>query len=361
MTFPKRGTRWFMSRVGAAMLALGGAAGCGHGGESDDAAAPPALPVVNVGTTTAQVASFAPTIRAIGTVSATAGGYAELSAPAPTRVTRVFVAVGQPVRAGDPLVALDAAALSATARGALAAREAAQHAYERAAGLAAEGIVARKAVDQAAADLAQANAAAVGAQHTLALATLRAPFSGVVTRLSAVTGGAADPAQVLVAIANPAALAVVMQLSPDDAAAVRPGAAVTLYERDTPDAASIGTGAVATIGAAIDTATRAVPVRIRPGPTMRPLRLGETVVGRIATTATARGVSVPLGALVPDTAGSFRVFVVRGGIARSVPVTIGARSDSTAQVTHGVAAGDVVVTTGAYGIEDSARVRSAGH
>lgn len=350
--------------TGAAVLAtaLVGACRRGGGGGDDDehpADAPAVMPTVSVGVATAQQASFAPTVRAIGIVSPTPGGYAELSAPAPARVSRVYVTVGQAVRAGTPLVSLDAAALSAAASGANAARSAAADAYARAQRLAKEGIVARKAVEQAAADLAQANAAAVAAQHTYALSTLRSPISGVVTRLAAVTGAAADPNQVLVAVANPAALAVVLQVSADDAGSVHPGAAVTLYEKDTPAAQPIGAGSVITVGAAIDTATRAVPVQVRPGRTTRPLRLGETVVGRITTTGAARGVSVPAAALVPDSGAAFKVFVVRNGVARGVPVEIAARSDSTVQIAKGVATGDVVVTTGAYGIEDSAKVTVA--
>lgn len=327
-----------------------GGAGDEGGGEAA------AMPTVTVSTATAQLQSFMPAIRAIGVVSPTPGGYAELSAPASARVSRVFVVVGEPVHAGQALVALDAAPLAAAASGASAALDAAQRAYDRAVELSREGIVARKAVDQASADLAQARAAAVAARHTYALSTLRSPIDGVVTRLSAVTGATADPSQVLVAVANPSAIAVVAQLSPDDARDVHPGNAVTLYEKDSPSANPIGTGTVATVGAAIDTATRAVPVRVRPGRTTRPLRIGETITAQIATSGAERGISVPIDALVPDSAGSFHVFVVSGGVARATPVETGARNDSTAQITRGLAAGAVVVTAGAYGIEDSAKV-----
>ena len=341
----------------AAVLPLALASACkrsGGGDEGGDEAT--VMPTVAVGTATAQLQSFMPTVRAIGVVSPTPGGYAELSAPAPARVSRVFVVVGQPVHAGDELVALDAATLEAAASGATASLDAAQRAYDRALELSKEGIVARKAVDQAAADLAQAKSAAVAARHTYALSTLRSPIDGVVTRLAAVTGATADPSQVLVAVANPSAIAVVVQLSPDDARDVHPGSSVTLYEKDNPAADPIGTGTVSTVGAAIDTATRAVPVRVRPGRTTRPLRIGETVTARIVTSGSARGISIPSDALVPDSAGSFHVFVVTAGVARATPVEVGARSDSTAEITKGIAAGAIVVTSGAYGIEDSAKV-----
>ncbi|HEY8309770.1 MAG TPA: efflux RND transporter periplasmic adaptor subunit, partial [Gemmatimonadaceae bacterium] len=208
------------------MLALTGLlalVACGKKGAGDEATG---IPVVTVETAQVTTASFVPLARAVGTVVASPTGYAELSAPAPSRVARVLVTAGQSVRAGDALVELDAAALRATATGADAALAAAQSAYDRASRLAQQGILPRKAVDQATSDLAQAKAAAVGAQRTYALSTLRSPISGVVTKMNAVTGASADPAQVLVAVADPSELQVLLQLSPVDAGAVHRGAAV---------------------------------------------------------------------------------------------------------------------------------------
>lgn len=347
------------SLVHAAALGMVGLAlaACHKGGDSEDgAAAAPGATNVSVQTATVRMAPFAPTVRAVGSVVASPRGYAELSAPTASRVTHVYVVAGQSVHAGDPLVQLDAAPLAAAAAGATAAREAAQQGYDRAVRLSGQGILPRKAVDQAAADLAQANAAAVAARHTLALSTLRSPLTGVVTRMSAITGESADPSQVLVAVADPHALQVVLNLSPADAALVRPGAVVTFYESDAQGAASIGHGAVATVGAALDTATRAVPVRVAIGSTSRPLRLGETVTGRVMLPGAAHAMAIPAAALVPDSTGTFRVYVVTNGIARATSVEVGTRGDSVIEITRGLAPGETVVTSGAYGLEDSSRV-----
>jgi multidrug efflux pump subunit AcrA (membrane-fusion protein) len=40
-------------------------------------------------------------------------------------------------------------------------------------------------------------------------------------------------------------------------------------------------------------------------------------------------------------------------------VTIGARTDSTAEITEGLKGGERVVTYGAYGVEDSVKVTTA--
>jgi multidrug efflux pump subunit AcrA (membrane-fusion protein) len=64
-------------------------------------------------------------------------------------------------------------------------------------------------------------------------------------------------------------------------------------------------------------------------------------------------------ALVPE-GDRFKVFVVdREGVAHSRPVVVGARSDSLAQISGGLKAGERVVAAGAYGVADSARIVAA--
>ena len=325
---------------------------CGKKAVTDETGA---IPLVTVQTAPVTTASFNPTVHAVGTVVSSPKGYAELSAPAQSRVARVLVTAGQKVRAGDVLVELDAVALQAAATGATAALNAAQSTYERASRLAKEGILPRKAVEQASSELAQANAAAVGARRTYALSTLRAPISGVVTRMNAVTGASVDPTQVLVAVADLASLQVLLQLSPLNAAGIRPGAPVTFLDNDTPSATVLGHGTVATVGAAVDSSTRAVPIRVRIESSTRPLRLGETLTGKVSFAESTTGMSIPFAALVPDSAG-FKVYVVKSGVAYATPVEVGTRGDSLVQITRGLAAGMIVVTTGAYGLEDSSKV-----
>ena len=67
---------------------------------------------------------------------------------------------------------------------------------------------------------------------------------------------------------------------------------------------------------------------------------------------------MPVAALVPASDGEgFRVFVVdSAGIAHARPVIVGGRTEAVAQIVSGVVAGEVVVTTGAYGVADGARI-----
>jgi len=110
------------------------------------------------------------------------------------------------------------------------------------------------------------------------------------------------------------------------------------------------------VAVAVDSATRGVPVRVSSPGWRRPLRIGETVFGQIVVGVHPKALAVPTEALVPDGEG-FKVFVVdSASIAHEQAVTIGARTDSTAEVLEGLKGGERVVTYGAYGVEDSVKV-----
>jgi len=340
----------------ALLVATVGLAGACHA-HSDSGGEPRA--VVTAGTAVATTQAFPQIVRAIGSVTARPGRFAELAAPAPTRVAHIFVVPGAHVAAGDSLVAFERAPFDAAAKSATAALTSAQHAYARAGRLVAAGILPQKDADQAAADLAQAEVAALTAERTQQLATLRAPLAGVVTRMSAVLGASVDPSQPLVEVADPHAADIVFNVSPVEATAIRPGDSVTVTTGEGPGGAPLGVGRVTEVGAAVDSASRAVAVRSSL-PSARPLPLGESVFGRIVTAVHAHAVTVPALALVPAGDG-YQVFVVdSGGIAHARPVTVGAQGETLVEILEGLASGETVVTTGAYGVEDGAAIARTG-
>jgi RND family efflux transporter MFP subunit len=340
------------------MLAGLGAAACGRGGASGQQASGADPGVSGVATNIVTVQPFPHVINAIGTVSPRPGQYAALAAPGPTRVARIFVVAGQRVAKGDSLVEFERAPFDAAAQSAAAALANADRAYARAVRLVEAGILAQKDSGQAAADFAAAQAAAVTARRAQELATLRAPLSGVVTRLTAVMGASVDANQTLVEVADPTALDVVFNVSPAEAGRINNGDTVTVTEGDAAGEA-LGPGVVTSIAAAVDSVSRAVAVRARLAQPARTLRIGESLVGRIVTGVNPRAVTVPVEALVPEGDG-FRVFVVdAAGIAHARAVRVGARSETLVEILTGLAAGETVVTTGAYGVEDGVRIGGA--
>lgn len=348
-----------MRRLG--VLAICCVTACGHAtaADSGDAGGDEKAGQAVVGAKTAKATEgpFTVAITAMGTVAPRPGRYAELAPPAPTRVAKIFVAAGDAVQEGAPLVEFDRAPFDAAATSAEAALTTAEHNSERAARLSDAGILPKKDLDQAQADLAQARATAVAARRAQELATLHAPIAGVVTRMTAVLGASVDPSQAVVAVADPTALDLAFSLSPTDGALVHPGAAVSVTAGQATRGERLGDGVVTTVGEAVDSMTRAITVRARLAHPARTLRIGETIIGRIAVAVHPHAVLVPVAALVPD-GDSTKVFVVEKGVAHAQSVTVGGRTETVAEITDGVKAGDVVVTEGAYGIDDSAQVKT---
>ncbi len=299
---------------------------------------------------------FTEVVGAIGSVSARAGHSASLSAPSPGRVSGVLVTAGQIVAAGQPLIELEQAPFQAAAQSAQSALDAAQKAYDRQERLANEGIVPRKDAEAAAAELAKARADAQAARRSAELSTLRSPINGVVTRLTATMGAAADPSQVLIEIADPSAIDVLFNVTPSDAGRIHPGARVALSAGQDARGEPLGVGAVVDVAAIVDSATRSVAVRVQAPTTRRPLRIGETVFGQIAVNVKPGAIVIPIEALVPEGDG-FKVFIVDvNGIAHEHEVTVGGRTDKLAEILEGLSAGDRIATQGAYGLQDSVRV-----
>ncbi|MEP6590220.1 MAG: efflux RND transporter periplasmic adaptor subunit [Gemmatimonadota bacterium] len=341
-------TRSVVTALSLAMLL----AGC----KGDEAEAPPAQATVAAETLVLVPQSFAETVDGVGSVVPRTDGLVTLGAPVAARIARVRVVVGQRVARGDVLVELDRTSIDAEAQSAEAALTAAEAAAARATRLLEAGVMPRRDAEQATAAAARARADAATARRNATLATLRAPIAGVVTRVTAVAGALADPAAAMVEIANPAALDVVISASADNAERLRPGLRVTLHA----GADSLGVGHVVDVGSAVDSLSRGVMVRVQVEHSVRPLRLGESLSAHLLLATAPNAIVVPIAALVPAAEG-FQVFVVdSANVAHPRAVTIGGKDAVHAHVISGLAAGERIVTQGAYGMDEGAKVVAPG-
>lgn len=345
--------RWSLVPLVAFVLV----AGCAKKGA--DAKAEP-HPAVAAETAVATAQPFTEVVGAIGTVVPRAGHFAVLSAPAAARVANVLVAAGQAVTKGDALIELERSGFQAAFTSAIAAQTSARASRDRWQRLVDQGIAARKDLDQSIADLAKADADVVAARLLMELAVLRAPISGVVTRMSTSLGASVDPSQSLVEVADPSALDVLLSVQPADAARIKSGNKVTVHPGQRATNESLAAGDVVDVAGVVDSASHSVSVRMRTTTAKRPLRIGETLFGEIVVAIRSRAVTVPIEALVPEGDG-FKVFVVdSSNVAHAHPVTVGGKTDKVVEIVSGVSAGDRVVTYGAFGVEDGARIVAAG-
>ncbi len=340
-----------MKRILASFALAGAIVAC----KKDNEGAAAVAARIPVKVAVAQMQPISETIGAIGNVAARPGFVASLTAPAQARVTSVAVSQGQPVVRGQVLIQLDPLPFQAASQSAQATLNSAQRAYERAQRLVAAGIAPRKDLEQAATDLALARGAASTAQRTQALSTLRSPLNGSVTKLNATLGSFVDANQQLVEVTDTRALDLILTTTPTDAARIHTGSLVRLAAGQSATGEALGSGAVASVSAMVDSATRGVAVKVRASATTRPLRVGETIFGEIAV-GTHTAVTIPIESLVPE-GDAFKVFVVdANNLAHARDVTVGSRAGGFAEIKTGLKAGEKVVTYGAYGVEDSAKV-----
>jgi membrane fusion protein (multidrug efflux system) len=316
----------------------------------------PAHPVVGAKVETVVQQPFPIVVSAIGLVVPRPGSYAQLSAPAPARVLRIFHALGDYVTAGTAIVDLEHGTFDAEAMKAQAGFDAATRAYDRAVRLERAGIIPRKDMEAAATDLANARAGLVLARRNQQLATVRTPVTGMISKLNAVMGSQVDVTQPLVEILNPAALQIDMDVPGREAAAIVSGNPVEFFSGQDSRGVALGTGSVVGVAPNVDSIARSVAVRAAIARPTRALRAGETMYGRITVAVHKNAIVIPAEALVPEGEG-YKVFVVdKNNIALSREVTVGQKTQTKAEILSGLAAGERVVTYGAYGIDDSTKI-----
>ena len=333
-------------------------AGCTHSAAGDDQVSK--VPEVHAGIETVTVANFTQTFTVTGTVTPARGAAAALSAPTAARVSRVFVAEGERVKVGDALVSFDPTTFDADVNRATAALTAALRARERAERLTEAGVAPRKELDQALAAYADAQAALSTARRAKSLTVLRSPITGVVSRVSVVQDESVDPTKAVVEVVDPRALEVTFGVPPRDATRVLPGSLVQLERGGGADKQPLGSARIVVVGSTVDSLSRNVTVRARPLDPTVPLRVGESVLGHIAGTTTTGVIAIPVEALIPE-GETFHVFVVGSdGIAHARKVRVLAQSDKLAHIAEGLAAGDRVVTHGAFGVDEDVKIVPVG-
>jgi HlyD family secretion protein len=97
-------------------------------------------------------------------------------------------------------------------------------------------------------------------------------------------------------------------------------------------------------------------IRLR---TQRELGVGYRVQVRIVTGQSTEALQVPRSALFRGVDGQWQLFAVEGGLARLKTVTVGLINDARAEVTDGLAEGDLVVAAPPTELSDGARIRAA--
>ena len=369
-------------------IAVLGLTSCGK--EPARRAAQPQVPPVAVQTAVVCTQEWPASYEATGTVRARTT--ATISSKVMGYVQQVSVQVGDHVREGQPLIALEARDLDVSLRRAEAGRaevesaipelenataaakanlDLAQATFQRMQELAAKKSISNQEMDEASARLkaAQANYEMMRSRRTQLnskmagveqevraagimrdYAKLAAPFSGVVIAKTVDPGNLATPGAPLLTIEQDGLYRLEASVEESKLASVRVGQAV---EAVIEASAQNLSARVSEIVPSVDPASRTYIVKLDL-PAARQLRTG--MFGRaIFPLGTQKVAAVPLAALMER--GQLQsVFVVEDGVAHARLVTTGRHTKDAVEVLSGLNAGEKVVLPVPPGLQDGARV-----
>jgi RND family efflux transporter MFP subunit len=293
------------------------------------------------------------TVTAYGSVVAKPGRTHAVTVAFETRVRHVLVAPGQSVAKGDPLVEIEPSpAARLQLQQAQAAADAAQtdlkqvrQRYDLKLATNADLNAAEKVAKDAALQLESLRGQGVGEARPLV-----ADLAGIVIRVDTQDGQIATAGAPLVELVAEGEIEVKLGVEPDDIGAIQPGDPIELFPVNDAALTKVA-GAARLVTRSVDPTTRLVDVYVSL-PAGTPLLFGAYVRGEIARAA-KDALVVPRSAVLPADGGQ-TLFTVKDGHAVQHLVHTGLESDAEIQVlpTFGLQAGESVVVTGNYELED---------
>ncbi|KRW92867.1 RND transporter [Alicyclobacillus tengchongensis] len=264
----------------------------------------------------------------------------------PQPVAHLYVAVGQHVHVGQPLLQLNTSAATLAVNQAQTAVTQAQLAYQRVLTQYQQAPAALKGlwlpqVDAAQSTLVQAQNQLAEAKAQLNQLTITASVTGIVLIASANGLDAEGNQTPVVEVVSPSKQ-VVLELSEVDAAQIQTGMAVSMTTDAFPNQVFRGVvKQVAPFASVSASGTPQVQVLVAPQGTL-PVPYGYQVNCRISSVTPDKVPTVPYGALVQEGT-SYAVYVLRGNRVSLVPVKLGMTSDTAVQVISGLRPGQTVV------------------
>ena len=263
------------------------------------------------------------------------------------RVAHLTFSDGQRVRRGQLLVQLDDTLQKAQAQQAQAQASIARTNLKRSRELLAQNFISQSAVDQNAAALEVAEAQVALAQAQLARMRIVAPFDGGLGIRTVNVGDYVKDGADLVTIEDIGALWADFRLPESTIARLRVGQPVEVTLESLPGRKFMGR--VDALDSQLDANGRSMLVRARIDNRDGVLRSGMFARARVLFAVREDALVVPEEALVPLGDRQFLFKVVdgpNGKVAQKIEARIGVRVPGKAEVTQGVAAGDLVVTAG---------------
>lgn len=203
--------------------------------------------------------------------------------------------------------------------------------------------------------LASAEGRYKGAQAEVDYSEIRSPINGVVTDRPLFAGETAAAGAPLITVMDTSALLAKTHLAASLAQQMKLGDAAAVH---VPGMADPVPAKVSMISPALDPGSTTVEVWLKIDNRAGKLKAGAPVKVTISGRSAAQAWKIPDSAIVTAEDGTKSVmFVGSDGAAHRKAVTLGIDDGTDVQVLSGVASGDLVITGGAYGLDDGTKVK----
>jgi membrane fusion protein (multidrug efflux system) len=291
-------------------------------------------------------------VMAVGTILS--NEEVEIRSEISGKVEKIYFKEGERIDKGEALLKINDAELQAQLSRAQYRQAIAEQETERKRQLFEKKLASQEEYDIALNQLHIVKAEAQLIQAQIAKAEIRAPFEGVIGLRYVSEGSYLSPATRITTLQDLNPVKVDFTIPEKHARAVKKGDNITFTVEG---AGRRFSGNVYAVEAKIDPTTRTLHLRaLSPNPD------GALIPGAFANVEVVlreqERLMAPAFALIPELKGH-RVFLYKNGKAASQNVEIGARNDEFVEITHGVQAGDTLITSGILQLRPGMAVRPA--
>lgn len=211
-------------------------------------------------------------------------------------------------------------------------------------------------VKSAAGQLSSAEGKYKGAQAQLSYTDIRSPIDGVVTDRPVWSGETPPSGTPLLTIMDTSSVVARAHIPQEQAALLKPGDPATITAADVTPVS----GKVIIVSPALDAGSTTVQVWVEAKNKSGALRPGSMVQVKMVARTIDSAIAIPEQALLKSPEEVTVVMVVDNqGKAHKREVTTGIDTGDLIQITKGLQPGEIVVTTGAYGLPEGTQVKTA--
>jgi len=210
-------------------------------------------------------------------------------------------------------------------------------------------------IKAAAGQLESAKGKYLGAQAQVSYSEIRSPINGVVTDRPLYPGEMATAGAPLLTVMELSSVIAKAHIPQGEASALRVGDPGTMT---VPGFAEPIPGKVTVVSPALDPNSTTVEVWLEAKNPKNALRPGTSVQLTLTAQTMSGALVVPVSSVLTAPDGTSTVTLAGSdGLAHQQTVKIGIRNGDEVQIVEGVAAGEKVITTGAYGLPDKTKIK----